>query len=247
MMKMHHVEFYVGGHRLRGNLDLPYVGAPCIVALHGLEGNKDSGKWPIIASRLLNEGFACLRFNFRGCGDGSEKSDGLFEDTCLTDRIEDYRAALRFIRECGKVDVNRTGAIGSSLGGMVAIAARERGVKAIVTISAPYKLSGLGEPQFVEGEGIKYVLPSGKKLKAKFYEDLERYDLLGAVREAPPIMIIHGSMDEMVPTEHALKLYEAARGPKRIEIIEGADHIFTSVDHLSRAIELAIGWFKEYL
>lgn len=245
-MEHYAVEFYVGYQRIRGNLHLPYIGAPCIIALHGLEGDKDSGKWPIIASRLLEGGYACLRFNFRGCGEGAERSDGLFEDTTLTSRIEDYRAALRFLRESGRVDPNRIGVIGSSFGGMVAIAAQER-VKAIVTISTPYTIPNLGEAR-VECEGkVYYLLPSGRRLKAGFYEDLERYDLLGAVMGAPPILIIHGSADELVPVEHALKLYEAASGPKRIEIIEGADHSFRCPEHLNKAIDLAIEWFNKYI
>lgn len=246
-VEIHRVEFYVNCWKLCGNLHLPYIGAPCIVALHGLESDKDSGKWPLIASRLSSEGFACLRFNFRGCGEGLDKSDGLFEDTCLTSRIEDYRAALRFIQECGKVDAERIGVVGSSFGGMVAIAARDKRVKAIAAISTPYKISGLGEPHLAPGGDIYYVLPSGRKLKAKFYEDLEKYDLLDAVKEAPPIIIIHGSVDELIPVEHALKLYEAVSGPKRIEIIEGADHRFTGTDHLNRAINLVIEWFREHL
>jgi len=49
--------------------------------------SKDSGKWPTIASRLYDEGYACLRFNFRGCGEGPERSEGKFEDVSLTGRM----------------------------------------------------------------------------------------------------------------------------------------------------------------
>lgn len=241
------VEFYVNGQRIRGNLHLPYVGAPCVITLHGLEGNKDSGKWPIVASRLFSEGYACLRFNFRGCGEGPERSDGLFEDTTLTGRIRDYRAALRFLWESGKIDAERIGVIGSSFGGMVAIAAREKRIRAIVLISTPYVIPSLCERKFICEQDTYYELPSGRRLKAKFYEDLKEYNLLEAVREAPPILIIHGSADETVPVDHALKLYENASKPKRIEIIDGADHIFTRAEHLDRAINSAIEWFKKFL
>lgn len=245
-MEHYAVEFHVGYQRIRGNLHLPYIGAPCIITLHGLEGDKDSGKWPIIASRLLKRGYACLRFNFRGCGEGAERSDGLFEDTTLTSRIEDYRAALRFLRGSGKVDPNRIGVIGSSFGGMVAIAAQEQ-VKAIVAISTPYMVPSLGETRVTCEGKTYYLLPSERRLKASFYEDIRRHNLLEAVRRAPPILIIHGSADEVIPVDHALKLYEVAGGPKRIEIISGADHAFKRPEHLDKAIDLAIEWFNKYI
>lgn len=243
-MEHYPVEFYVGSQRVRGNLHLPYTGAPCIIALHGLEGNKDSSKWLIVASKLLSKGYACLRFNFRGCGEGS---DGSFEDTTLTSRIEDYRAALRFLQKTGWIDAERIGVIGSSFGGMVAIAAQEKEVKALVVISTPYMIPSLGEIKLMCGGETYYVLPSGRRLKAKFYEDLRKYDLLEAIKSAPPILIIQGSADELVPSDHALRLYGAACEPKRVEIVSGADHSFTRPEHLDKVINLAVEWFKKYL
>ena len=53
--------------------------------------------------------------------------------------------------------------------------------------------------------------------------------------------------DEIVPVEHAYKLYEAAPEPKRLEIIEGADHVFSQSKHLNKVIELSLTWFKKHL
>ncbi|MEM3725767.1 MAG: alpha/beta fold hydrolase [Candidatus Bathyarchaeia archaeon] len=245
--KMESVTFHCNGKRIFGNLHSPYKGAPCIIALHGLESDKDSGKWPIMASRLCREGYACLRFNFRGCGNGPEKSEGLFEDTCLTSRIEDYRAAIKFLWNNGEVDVNRLGVIGSSFGGMVALAAQDERVKAMVVMATPYRIPVLGEAKFSRELGAYYELPSGRRLKENFFKDLGKYDLLEAVKKAPPILIIHGSMDEIVPVEHALKIYEAAPEPKRLEIIDGADHIFSRAEHLDKVINLSLEWFNKYL
>lgn len=246
-VKSESVTFYCNDRRIFGNLHLPYKGAPCIIALHGLESDKDSGKWPIMASRLCKEGYACLRFNFRGCGDGLEKSEGLFEETCLTSRIEDYRAAIKFLLDSGKVDVDRLGVVGSSFGGMVALAAQDERVKAMVVMATPYRIPVLGEPKLSRELGTYYELPSGRRLKDRFFKDLEKYDLLEAVKKAPPILIIHGSMDEIVPVEHALKIYEAAPKPKRLEIIDGGDHIFSRAEHLDKVINLCLEWFNKHL
>lgn len=218
--------------RIFGNLHLPYEKAACIITLHGLESSKDSGKWPTIASRLYDEEYACLRFNFRGCGEGQEKSEGKFEDTSLTGRIKDYRSALQFLQDSGRIDMDRLGVIGSSFGGMVAIAAQEKRIKAMVTLSTPYAIR-LSRPQMSKEFGL--------------YKDLQKYDLLKAIRSAPPILAIHGSSDEVVPPEHSQKLYEAAAEPKRFKIIDGANHVFSQSEHLNKVIELSLEWFKKYL
>jgi hypothetical protein len=95
--------FHSRNQKLLGNLHLPYQNAACVITLHGLESSKDSGKWPTIAARLTDKGYACLRFNFRGCGSGAEKSEGEFEDVRLTGRIRDYKAALQFLQDTDKV------------------------------------------------------------------------------------------------------------------------------------------------
>lgn len=238
------ITFYNDQQRIVGNLHLPYRNAPCVLTLHGLESSKDSGKWTQFAARLSREGFACLRFNFRGCGSGAERSEGGFEDTSLTGRIADYRSALQFLVDSGAVDSERLGVIGSSFGGMVAIAARDSRVKAMVCLATPYTLPQITTA--VVGEEHE-ELPSGRRLHKGFYDDLQRYQLLEAVKSAPPLLILHGALDELVPAEQALKLYEAAQEPKRLEIIEDADHVFSRPEHVARVIELSVDWLKTYL
>ncbi|MFQ5762637.1 MAG: alpha/beta hydrolase [Candidatus Bathyarchaeia archaeon] len=241
------VRFYSENQRILGNLHLPHTRAPCVVTLHGLESGKDNGKWPTVAAGLYHAGYACLRFNFRGCGEGEQKSDGEFEDLTLTARIKDYKAALDHLETMDEVDTNLLGVVGSSFGGMVAVAAQDLRVKAVVTLGSPYKIPRFDEPRIPKLQGDYYILPSGRRFKKSFYEDLRGYDLLKAVEHSPPILVIHGSADETVPVEHAQKLYEHASHPKSLEIIEGADHVFSGQEHLDKAIELSLEWFNEYL
>ena len=112
----------------------------------------------------------------------------------------------------------------------------------MVVLSTPYAM-----PQPHRAIGGYYELPSGRRLKEEFYGDLRDYNLLEAARSAPPLLILHGSSDDLVPVKHARQLYEAAREPKRLELLPGADHIFSRSEHLTRAIELSVEWFKTYL
>lgn len=244
---MSSVTFYSESKKIFGNLHLPYKKAPCVVCLHGLESSKDSAKWITYASRLYEEGYACLRFNFRGSGEGSEKSEGEFEDISLTSRIKDYHSALDFLENNGKVDMNRLGAVGSSFGGMVALATHCRNVKATVVLASPYKIPRYDRPLIPKEEGVYYILPSGRRFKKGFYEDLKKYDLIEDVKNTPPLLIIQGDADDTVPLEHAYKLYEAASEPKKLEIIKGADHIFSQTEHLNKAINHSLTWYKKYL
>jgi dipeptidyl aminopeptidase/acylaminoacyl peptidase len=237
------VTFNAEHQKLFGNLHLPHQNAPCVITLHGLESSKDSGKWPTIAARLTDEGCACLRFNFRGCGRWPEKSEGEFEDVSITGRIRDYKAALQFLHDTNKVDMRRLGVIGSSFGGMVAVAAQDTRIKAMVCLATPYDLLHSSN----EAGNYEELPPGSRRIKERFYDDLRNYDLLQAVRNAPPLLILHGSSDELVPPTHAHKLYETAREPKRLEIIKGADHVFSQREHLNKVIDLSLEWFKTYL
>lgn len=230
------VVFYSQGQRIFGNLHLPYEGAPCILMSHGLEGSKDGSKWRFLSPRFYDEGFASLRFNYRGCG-GVERSEGESEDTTLTGRIKDYKAALDYL-ETAKVDLKRLGVIGSSFGGMVALAAEDKRVKAIIIMATPSRFP------LPRSKGLFFA----PKVKGDFYQDLQAYDLCQSIKRAScPILIIQGEHDELVPMESTYELYENANEPKRLEILEGAEHRLNNPKHLERIATLSLEWFKRYL
>ena len=242
------VTFLSQGQVIFANLSLPFAGSPCVIMSHGMEGSKDGKKWLLLASRLYQLGFSYLRFNYRGCGEGSETSDGKFEDTTLSGRIQDYRAAIDFVNS-NAVDSNRLAVVGSSLGGMVAIAAHDVRIKAMVTLATPCRLKTPSDDQFkVYKNGRFLKLYSGRRLKRRFFTDIKNYNLSSAVGKIGcPILIIHGSADEFVPLEDAHCLYEKAKEPKRLEIIKGGSHGFDESKHLEQVISLTLDWLKQYL
>ncbi len=52
---------------------------------------------------------------------------------------------------------------------------------------------------------------------------------------------MHDSKDEVVEVSHAYKLYDSAREPKRIIIVDGAEHRLRQND---RAMAIVIDWLK---
>jgi dipeptidyl aminopeptidase/acylaminoacyl peptidase len=251
---MERVSFDSEGYKLIGDLHLPPgKNAPCIVSCHGLASSKDSEKWLTFACRAEDEGYAAFRFNFRGCGWGNDWSEGDSEDTTLSNRIKDYKAALDFLENTGKVDFSRLGVIGSSLGGCTIIAANDPRPKAYVALATPYRF-GRPTPEMLKSfqergyyENPRVEEPRFARIRKDLYDDFEQYDMGEAIKRVKyPLLIIHGSKD-LIPASDAYALYEKANEPKKLEIIEGGSHRFVDTGHLGRVIELSIGWFKEYL
>lgn len=239
---------YNQGRKILGNFSLPYEGAPCILMSHGFESSKDGNKWLALSPQFYDAGFASLRFSYGGCGEGEEKSEGEFEDTTLTGRVSDYRAAINFLHKT-RIEVTRLGVIGSSFGGMIALAARDSRIKAMVILATPYSLPlpSQEELRHIRDKGY-FELESGRRLRMDFHNDLCQYNILAEVERIHcPLFIIHGSLDEVIPVEQAYKLYSHANEPKRLEVIEGANHTLDKPGNLERVTRLSLEWFKAYL
>jgi uncharacterized protein len=53
----------------------------------------------------------------------------------------------------------------------------------------------------------------------------DRYESLGrAGRLAAPLLVVAGERDRIVPAAHSRRLFDAARQPKRLVLVAGADH-----------------------
>ncbi len=194
----------------------------CIVTCHGLFGSKDSPKYIELAEELCRLGFSVFRFDFR-------KGENIV--ATLTQRIEDSREAIDFLKDLG---YEKIGMMGSSLGGCVAIltSVQEDSVESVVTWATPSKFKGI-----LQAEGLE-------ELK----RDVQRYDVIDSVRELDrPILIVHGSEDELVPVTHAYELFENARAPKELLIVGGADHRFTDEWKRRKAVDKTVEWFGKYV
>jgi len=242
------VTFRSQGGTIFANLGIPFKGATCVIMSHGMEGSKDGQKWLLLASKLYKEGFAYLRFNYRGCGTGIEASQGRLEDTTLSSRIRDYRAAIDFVSATA-VDTDRLAVVGSSLGGTVAIAACDSRIKAMVTLATPcnFRIPPDDMYKVYQGEWL-FELPSGRKIKKEFFNDISKYDVCSAVEKIRcPLLVIHGDADKMIPSEDAHCIYERANEPKRLEVIKGGNHSFDNPEHIELIVRLTLDWFKQYL
>lgn len=218
-------EVRVNEQRLRGQLHLPMTGkGPLVIACHGLESSMSSPKYLKLAQRFTEENLAFARFDFRGCG----QSEGRFEDTTLKRRVQDLDEVVAFLVH-QKGFLGPLGLLGSSFGGCVALleAWREKRVGAVVALATPF---------FLE-ERLKDPLWQGTDL-SHWHEALDTF--------SRPLLIIHGSEDEVVPISHAHGLHEKVKG-STLRVMDGADHVFSNPHHLEEVVELSLRWFKEHL
>jgi len=256
--------FLNDNQKLFGILHLPKQRGkfPVIVFCHGFMGHKlgarHGGRLFVKAGRTLaREGFAVLRFDFRGSGD----SDGEFEDMTPSAEISDLKATLKFLGTVKQIDKKRIGVVGLSLGGIVAIctAAGDHRIRAVASWSGVafledvFRVNIIGEENYhkLMKSGFYDIVrdgqPVGYRIDKKFFMDLKNHNPVEAIAKISPrpVLIVHGTKDVIVPAENAEALYKSARKPKKLRWIKEADHVFMERDKTTEVIAVTTKWFKE--
>lgn len=126
------VTFFAEGQPLRGVLTAPEGarGLPGVVLCHGFLCTMAMGL-PAIAGLLAAEGFAVLRFDYRGFGEsGGEPRGALWP----LRQVQDARAAVACLQGQSEADPQRVALWGTSFGGAVVLqaAALDPAVHAVV-------------------------------------------------------------------------------------------------------------------
>ncbi len=113
-MKGEPAEFFSGGYRLKGVLELPEGGTevPGIALCAGYGGIKER-ILPDISRELVEAGYAVLRFDYRGFGESEGPRDRLFP----LEQVDDIRNALTYLSQAKRVVGTRLGLFGISFGG----------------------------------------------------------------------------------------------------------------------------------
>jgi len=243
------VAFVSGGEQLCGMLHLPArIPAPGIIMCHGFTGHKaETHRLFVKAARdLASHGLVALRFDFRGSGD----SGGDFREMTVSREIEDAGAALDYLVSRTEVKADRVGVLGLSLGGCVAacLAGRDARVKALVlwaAVAHPARVADRLLPEF----GDSAVLDmQGWGLGRGFIEDIASIQPLKELASyAGPSLVVHGSNDETVPPSDALDYRVALGGRCRSHLVQGADHVFSTLGYEAEAIRISRDFMVEVL
>ncbi len=248
-MKKDPVVLRVDGLKLKGEIYKPeYKDAsnPAICFCHGIPAgthNPDERGYSWLAEKFCNMGFVSLIFNFRGTG----QSEGNFD---IYKWSRDLKTAVDFLCSLNAVNRSNISLIGFSGGAAVGVywAAHDVRISSIAALACP---SDFGFMSDYRAKSLLEHFRSIGIIKSKFYPKSIKKWLEGFEKISPiqwidkisprPVLLVHGDKDDVVPVEHALKLYEQANEPKQIAVINGAGHRLRLEE---RAIGATLAWIK---
>ena len=225
------------GEKLYGFLHLPMRSGPhpAVALLHGFGGNhiEPHALFPKAARAFATAGVATLRFDFRGSGD----SEGEFQDATLGGQTEDAHRGLDFLARQPEIDEQRIGIGGLSLGGLIAActASGDSRVRALFLWAPVAHLGELFEvgttaERRSEISNLGFTDYGGLQVGAGLVQDALLTNPVASLASfSGRVLVAHGSADETVPVEHAHR-YKAVLGDRaELVILNGADHVFSSL------------------
>jgi putative redox protein len=236
------------GEMLAGTLHLPEGDASKGVIIgHCFTCSRHTSILRETARKLTGRGIAALRFDFSGNG----QSGGDFINTAYTRHIREMELARDFLAARG---ILRFGLAGHSMGAAIAVLSADRiaGVAGICAVAG--RLGGLDPEASFSAEALAELRRTGRihfqsrgrklTLSKAFFEDAARYDIqetLAALET--PLLVVHGDRDEIIPATHA-RAAKVRNPGARVEIIPGADHMFSDAGLRERAADLMAAWFE---
>ncbi len=241
----------VDGLNIAGQLYLPgdQTPYPTVCVCHGIPAEhrdpRDRG-YRLLAEKICRQGFAVFIFNFRGTGASGGNLD-------ILGWTRDLKAAIDYLCPLPEVDRSRLSLLGFSGGAAVAIyvAAQESRVSSVVACASPAEFTFLtqgDEPSSLIDHFRRIGAIRDKDFPPSAEEWFNGFRLASPIKYvagiAPrPLLLVHGSKDEVVEVSHALRLYQKAGEPKQISIVDGAGH---RLRQNNRAITIVIDWLKSH-
>jgi dipeptidyl aminopeptidase/acylaminoacyl peptidase len=248
-MEVREIRLKADGLELVGELHIPSKdkGHPTLCICHGIPATPpdptDRG-YTLLAQRFCHADFITLIFNFRGAG----RSEGNLD---ILGWSRDLQAALDFLYNLEEVYKTRFCLLGFSGGAAVSVytAAHDPRVSSVVTCACPADFRSLTQREtpmdtiqrFRQIGAIrdKDFPPSIEEWKGGF-ETIAPIKWIGKISPRP-LLLVHGDADELIPLEHAHKLYQKAKEPKELKIIPGAKH---KVRLEKAAMDFVLDWLK---
>ena len=182
--------------------------APVLLYLHGARFDV-RGSAPRMR-RMHELGFSVLGLDYRGFG----RSSQMLPSEAMA--VEDARVAWQWL--AAQHPTRPRYVFGHSLGGAIAVsvASHETDVAGLIVEGSFTSIPD------VFGTFKWGWLPLGPFITQRF----DAADRIGRVKA--PVLVVHGSEDQLIPPTLGRALYERAPGPKRFVLVEGGSHHSTN-------------------
>ena len=181
--------------------------APALLYFHGNGSN--NGDLTQLAAIFHQLEVSVLLIDYRGYG----QSSPIFPNEARV--YEDAAAAWQYLTQVQQIEPERIFVYGHSLGGAIAIE---------LATKRPEMAGLIVEGTFTSIQDMAGLMP-GIKLFPLRWLVTQRFDNLAKIESLQtPILIIHGTADEVIPLYMSKELYAAASEPKQLEIVARAGH-----------------------
>jgi alpha/beta superfamily hydrolase len=243
------VELKVDEKLLRGCVRIPDNKGPfpTVCFFHGFNVDKVGFMrlHETFARLLVNKGFACVRFDFYGCGE----SEGDFHEMRISDEIKQGKAIYEWTKKQDFVDAEEIYPIGHSLGAVIAslVAAEYQSKGAVLwspALAIYYDISGrVGAIPEHYQKSYDY---EGLEISGNFFEDARRLDLLGMAKSfRGKVLVVHGEKDEKAPIAVVGQYRDIYGDAMELEIVTGSNHQFSSLNWKQEVYDKTIGFLKK--
>jgi fermentation-respiration switch protein FrsA (DUF1100 family) len=178
---------------------------PCVLIFHGNAGNVIHRE--VLMQGFNQRGYSVCMIDYHGYG----KSGGKPTEQNL---YMDGRTAIAWLSDVQGIPPERIVIFAKSLGSGVGVEmAVLFSIKGLILESPFSSTSSVARSHFVYS-----LFPTGLLIRDK-YDNISKISSIGC-----PVMFIHGSQDNLISRKESDKLFEKAKEPKTLYIIEGAGH-----------------------
>jgi len=237
---------------LTGTLHRPEQGdgGKAVVLGHCFTCTRHTGILRRVAGELTQRGFIALRFDFSGNG----QSQGDFADSTYSKQISEMQTAMALVERKG---ARWIGLAGHSMGALIAFLTAVEIGKAAAVCTLAGRLAGMNASSFLTPEQRRKLRDRGRVsfrsrgreliLTDQFFKDAKQFDPARALADfRRPLLIVHGSEDEIIPVQEATGAHERGGENVELEIIPGADHMFGRTQDAEKVARMVAQWFQTH-
>jgi glycosyltransferase involved in cell wall biosynthesis/pimeloyl-ACP methyl ester carboxylesterase len=217
-----------------------------VIVAPGFYNNKDTVLFRSMADAFSKE-YDVIVFDFRGHG----KSSDVFTWTALEQK--DLRAITAYAKE-NKYE--KIGVIGFSLGAAIALieASSHQNIDSVIAVSSPADLGKIDFHFWEKDMWRDLMLNFGIKGRGKGVRSgslaLQKIRPLDVVNKISPtpVLFLHGEKDWLVKLSHSQLLFEKAKDPKVLTIMEDGGHAERMFDAFpDKFMKICLDRFRETL